>query len=111
MPTPNSIALANTDRAVTRTAQNPERIMVQQQSRPIGLTITGDMSSIGIMKTTLDIQDELLVRAKRHARNTGRPLRAVVEEGLCHVLSAAPKRCSPETATSLYFRNSEFVTR
>ena len=40
------------------------------------------------MKTTLDIHDELLARAKRHARTTGRTLRAVVEEGLRLVLSA-----------------------
>ncbi|MCE2501774.1 MAG: hypothetical protein J4G13_13075 [Dehalococcoidia bacterium] len=33
------------------------------------------------MKTTIDIQDELLARAKLHARQNGRPLRAVVEEG------------------------------
>ncbi|MDE0188549.1 MAG: DUF2191 domain-containing protein [bacterium] len=39
------------------------------------------------MKTTLDIQDELLARAKEHARRTGRPLGAVVEEGLRQVLS------------------------
>ena len=39
------------------------------------------------MKTTLDIRDELLARAKRHARATGRPLRAVVEEGLRQVLA------------------------
>ena len=39
------------------------------------------------MKTTLDIHDELLERAKKHARATGRPLRAVVEEGLRQVLS------------------------
>ena len=44
------------------------------------------------MKTTLDIQDELLLRAKRHARTTGRPLRAVVEEGLRQVLSAPTPR-------------------
>ncbi len=46
------------------------------------------------MKTTLDIHDELLVRAKRHARGTGRPLRAVVEEGLRLVLEprAPPPR-------------------
>ncbi|MYA19423.1 MAG: DUF2191 domain-containing protein [Chloroflexi bacterium] len=44
------------------------------------------------MKTTLDIQDELLLRAKRHARQTGRPLRAVVEEGLRQVLSPTPPR-------------------
>ena len=40
------------------------------------------------MKTTIDIQDALLVRAKRYARRNGRPLRAVVEEGLRLVLSA-----------------------
>ena len=36
----------------------------------------------GIMKTTLDIHDELLLQAKRHAKAIGRPLRVVVEEGL-----------------------------
>ena len=45
------------------------------------------------MKTTIDIHDELLARAKRHARESGRPLRAVVEEGLRLVLSSsAPDR-------------------
>ena len=39
------------------------------------------------MKTTIDIQNELLVRAKRHARATNQSLRAVVEEGLRRVLS------------------------
>ena len=39
------------------------------------------------MKTTLEIQDELLARARRHAKRTGRPLRAVFEEGLRQVLS------------------------
>lgn len=34
------------------------------------------------MKTTIDIHDELLARAKRHARDRGVSLRAVVEEGL-----------------------------
>ena len=43
------------------------------------------------MKTTIDIQDELLVRAKRHARQTGRPLRAVVEEGLRLALDTSPR--------------------
>ena len=41
------------------------------------------------MKTTLDIHEELLTRAKRHAKETGRPLRAVVEEGLRRVLVTA----------------------
>ena len=40
------------------------------------------------MKTTVEIQDELLARAKRHVRLTGRPLRAVVEEGLRQVLAS-----------------------
>ena len=39
------------------------------------------------MKTTIEIKDELIRRAKRYAQRTGRPLRAVVEEGLRHVLS------------------------
>ncbi len=39
------------------------------------------------MKTTIEIRDELLMRAKRHAKGTGRPLRAVVEEGLRLVLA------------------------
>ena len=42
------------------------------------------------MKTTLDIHDELLARAKRHARETGRPLRSVVEDGLRRVLQPSP---------------------
>ena len=39
------------------------------------------------MKTTLDIKDELLVRARKLAKRSGRPLRAVVEDGLRLVLS------------------------
>ena len=42
------------------------------------------------MKTTIDIQDELLTRAKRYARKTGRPLRAIVADGLRAVLSSPP---------------------
>ena len=38
------------------------------------------------MKTTLDIHDDLLDRAKRLSRSTGRPLRALVEDGLRRVL-------------------------
>ncbi len=44
------------------------------------------------MKTTLNIDDDLLARARRHARETGRPLRAVVEEGLCRVLARPTPR-------------------
>ena len=42
------------------------------------------------MKTTVDIQDELLAQAKRHARRTGRPLEALVEDGLRQILATAP---------------------
>lgn len=38
------------------------------------------------MKTTLDIQDTLLRRAKSVSKATGRPLRALVEDGLRRVL-------------------------
>ena len=50
------------------------------------------------MKTTLDIQDALLLRAKRLSKRTGKPLRALVEEGLQHVLSSqngSPTRYTP----------------
>ena len=50
------------------------------------------MGNMGDMKTTLDIHDELLIRAKRHAKKTGRPLRAVVEDGLRQVLAASPSQ-------------------
>lgn len=42
------------------------------------------------MKTTVEISDALLIRAKRHARKVGRPLRALIEDGLRHVLDAKP---------------------
>ena len=54
-----------------------------------GWAISKYMGNMVHMKTMLDIRDELLVRAKRHARATGRPLRAVVEEGLRQVLAAS----------------------
>ena len=46
-----------------------------------------DIASVaGIVKTTLDIRDTLLERAKQLAMRQGQPLRAVVEEGLRLVL-------------------------
>ena len=41
------------------------------------------------MKTTLDIKDDLLIRAKQLARKTGRPLRVVVEDSLRAALEIA----------------------
>ncbi|MEQ9451250.1 MAG: hypothetical protein RJQ07_06665 [Pseudomonadales bacterium] len=41
------------------------------------------------VKTTLDIKDDLLIRAKKLAKRTGRPLRAVVEESLRRTLAQA----------------------
>ena len=55
---------------------------------------TNEYGRCGFMKTTIDIQDELLARAKRRARDTGRTLRAVVEDGLRGIL-AAPTGTSP----------------
>ena len=45
------------------------------------------------MKTTVEIPDAVLDRARRHARRTGRSLRALIEEGLDLVLrSEQPRR-------------------
>jgi hypothetical protein len=41
-----------------------------------------------LVKTTIDISDALLARAKRHARKVRKSLRALVEEGLRRVLDA-----------------------
>ena len=44
------------------------------------------------MKTTIEIADELLVKAKRHARRQGRTLRDVVEEALREKLAAGERQ-------------------
>ena len=41
------------------------------------------------MKTTLDIKDDLLIRAKKLAKKTGQPLRAIVEDSLRVALQVA----------------------
>jgi hypothetical protein len=44
------------------------------------------------VKTTLDIRDELLTRAKRLVKREGQSLRAVVEEGLRLALGASEEK-------------------
>ena len=46
------------------------------------------------MKTTLEIKDDLLIRAKKFAKRSGQPLRAVVEESLRRTLSQAEEQTS-----------------
>lgn len=50
------------------------------------------------MRTTVDIPDELLRRAKSEAALRGRKLRDLVEEGLRLVLNAAPPGSEPPAA-------------
>lgn len=56
-----------------------------------GLPIFMNMGSMGLVKTTIEISDALLARARRHARAAGKPLRAVIEEGLRRVLETSTK--------------------
>lgn len=44
------------------------------------------------MKTTLDINDDLLTRAKKLAKRSGKPLRAIVEDSLRQALTRAQAR-------------------
>ncbi len=59
-----------------------------------GLPISTHMGNMAAVKTTVDIADDLLQRARRHARRTGQPMRAVIEEGLR--LALLPQRRQPK---------------
>lgn len=47
------------------------------------------------VKTTVDVSDALLKRAKRRAKLQGRTLRALIEEGLRRVLDEPNDRSAP----------------
>ena len=47
------------------------------------------------MKTTVDIADDLYAQAQSHARRTGRPVRALIEEGLRLALLAERRGAPP----------------
>jgi len=61
--------------------------MVSRYRSQYGWPIFDRMGILVSVKTTLEIQDVLLQRAKRMSKRTGKPLRALVEEGLRHVLA------------------------
>ena len=42
------------------------------------------------MQTTIDIRDDLLAQAMRHAERKGLPLSAVIEDGIRRVLANSP---------------------
>jgi hypothetical protein len=50
------------------------------------------VASVARVKTTVDISDELLIRAKAQARRSGKSLRALIEEGLRLALGAPSSR-------------------
>lgn len=52
------------------------------------------MGKLPCVKTTVEISDRLLAQARRHAKRTGRSMRALVEEGLRLVLRAEQQRPS-----------------
>jgi hypothetical protein len=47
------------------------------------------------MKTTVDLADALFLTAKQHAQQRQTTLRALIEEGLRHVLSQAQSTAAP----------------
>ena len=54
------------------------------------------------MKTTVDIADELYERARREARRSGRPVRALIEEGLRLALRAEHERAKYHLQTNTW---------
>ncbi len=67
----------------------PFRHRAASGTRLAGHRQKGDNPHLIPMKTTIDIHDALLERTKSHAKQTGQPLRAMVEEGLRSVRETA----------------------
>ncbi len=67
------------------------------------LTAEQELDMVTHMKTTVDIADDLLLRAKKEAEASHTTLRSLIEEGLREVLSrrSALKR---KTVTPVVFR-------
>jgi len=53
----------------------------------VGLTVPEPDNVVTHMKTTVDIADDLLLRAKKEAEASSTTLRSLIEEGLREVLS------------------------
>lgn len=57
-----------------------------------------------VVKTTLEINDALLARAKRHAVEHGSTLRALVEESLRRTLDESDRSAPPAELADARFR-------
>ena len=62
------------------------------------------------MKTTIEINDSLLKRARSVSQREGTTLRALVEQGLQHVLGATSHRNAPSAVESLVFDGASGFT-
>jgi hypothetical protein len=60
------------------------------------------------MRTTIDLPDELLRRAKSEAALRGKKLKDLVEEGLRLVVAAAPELAAPKPKPSAHDLLSEW---
>ena len=64
--------------------RRPRIVLPAAAREPWNLAVSGDM--VSHMKTTVQISDPLLARAKKVAREAGTTLAALVEEGLRRVV-------------------------
>jgi hypothetical protein len=71
---------------ITKRRHRPPCLARDEAGIRYGPPISTCIASMGRMKTTVDIQDQLLRRAKAEAKRGGTTLRALIEEGLRLVL-------------------------